>query len=153
MRLARRRAHDDADARPARLQIRTVSFSLGVRSWSCAGTPSDELFSPPPLLLRWPESTFDYDLVNPLGGARPYPCGGKPAGQKTATLTAGKRLAVKLEGSATHHGGHCQFAVSYDQGKTFVVLLTVRSNCMVNSLSYSVPIPANLPACANCICE
>jgi hypothetical protein len=68
-------------------------------------------------------------------------------------ITAGKRLRVTLEGSATHHGGHCQFAISYDNGATFVVLLTVRSNCMKKSLSYSIPIPKNLPACENCVCE
>ncbi|KAI9005712.1 hypothetical protein DFJ74DRAFT_759739 [Hyaloraphidium curvatum] len=100
----------------------------------------------------WTEDKIDYDLVAPLSNPnKPYPCAGKPAGPRTATITSGRRFTVTLEGSATHHGGHCQFAISYDGGKTFVVLHTVRTKCLLDTLSYTFSVPKNLPACNNCI--
>ncbi|KAI8874477.1 hypothetical protein GQ42DRAFT_113835, partial [Ramicandelaber brevisporus] len=46
-----------------------------------------------------------------------------------------------------HSGGHCQFAVSYDGGATFVVLQTVIHTCFVDSnrLNFNIPLPATAP--------
>ncbi|KAJ3344340.1 hypothetical protein HDU93_000130 [Gonapodya sp. JEL0774] len=111
-----------------------------------------EMANPPPRNSKWIPSSLgvsniDYDGTTPLGAARPYPCQGKPKGPIVATYQAGTSVHVSLFGSATHDGGHCQFAVSYDSGSTFVVLLTVVRECLRASGSeYNVPIPAGAPS-------
>ncbi|RKP10135.1 hypothetical protein THASP1DRAFT_3952, partial [Thamnocephalis sphaerospora] len=70
-----------------------------------------------------------------------------PAVKPTQTFKAGTSINVEIEGTAPHGGGHCQFAISYDDGKTFVVLRDVMHNCTTNkSLKYSVPLPKNAPS-------
>ncbi|KAI9505356.1 hypothetical protein GGI25_005506 [Coemansia spiralis] len=55
----------------------------------------------------------------------------------TATWTAGQPLKVsftKGQYGVAHGGGHCQFSLSYDGGKTFVVIHQVLSNCFFASI-------------------
>jgi hypothetical protein len=85
---------------------------------------------------------IDYSITSPTQ----LMCQGKEAGPIAATLKAGTNLNVVLEGGAVHGGGHCQFSMSYDGGKTFVVLKDVMDTCMIDSLQYSVPIPENAPS-------
>lgn len=101
-----------------------------------------------------------------------YPCKGYNTAANyaklnpVATLTAGTSLAVELAGepfaeflsrrssltllshstgTATHGGGSCQWAVSYDEGKTFAVIASIIGACPIG-LKFDVPIPANLPS-------
>lgn len=62
-----------------------------------------------------------------------------------ATLTAGSPFNIKLGGSATHMGGSCQFAVSYDQGATFAVIASVIGGCPIDE-SYTIPSLPPLPS-------
>ncbi|KAK9693788.1 hypothetical protein K7432_013732 [Basidiobolus ranarum] len=101
-----------------------------------------EMIQPPPRRSKYNptfDETPDYNMVNPLGV---YPCKGYGQGKVVQTVKAGDAISVKLNGIATHSGGHCQFAVSYDGGDTFVVLSTIYNNCIIDSLDYSVTIPA-----------
>ncbi|RKP05989.1 hypothetical protein THASP1DRAFT_4995, partial [Thamnocephalis sphaerospora] len=84
----------------------------------------------------------DYDIMAPAKGI----CQNKPPGKIAATYTAGRDIPVTLEGDAPHDGGHCQFSISYDGGKTFVVLKTIVNDCMINTLKYNVPLPADAPS-------
>jgi hypothetical protein len=88
-----------------------------------------------------PPGQIDYSITTPAAG----PCQNKPANAPVQTLRAGSSIQTTLEGGATHGGGHCQFALSYDQ-RTWVVLKTVVNSCLVDGLSYSVPLPSSAPS-------
>ncbi|ORZ31624.1 hypothetical protein BCR44DRAFT_1392493, partial [Catenaria anguillulae PL171] len=110
-----------------------------------------EMASPPPRRSqRNPfvkEADRDYNLNFPLEPHTEFkfPCRGSPAGPSVSTLTPGTSYPVQLFGSAIHNGGHCQFSISYDGGKTFVALHTILNRCMLDGLSFQVPLPATLP--------
>jgi hypothetical protein len=99
----------------------------------------------------------DYSMTAPLfADGSNFPCKAYPAGVITGTLTAGTTLTVSIVGTANHNGGHCQFAVSYDNGQTWVVLLTVIHNClggasMNDPFLFNVPIPVGVPGCQSCV--
>jgi hypothetical protein len=61
------------------------------------------------------------------------------------TITAGSTYSIALAGSATHGGGSCQFGLSYDGGKTILVLHSAIGGCPLKS-NYSFSIPAEVPA-------
>ena len=86
----------------------------------------------------------NYNLRSPLN-VQPdffsFPCKGFPKGPSVTTYES-NTIAITLEGTAVHGGGHCQFGVSYDD-KKFVVLKTVIGNCLLNTMSYSFDIPEN----------
>ncbi|KAJ1950729.1 hypothetical protein EC988_004279 [Linderina pennispora] len=74
----------------------------------------------------------------------------------TETWNSGSSVTINfLQDDVTgHYGGHCEFSISYDGGKTFVVLKQVLKHCFYNGPSnsdvpqvfnYSVDLPANLP--------
>ncbi|KXS09092.1 hypothetical protein M427DRAFT_141440 [Gonapodya prolifera JEL478] len=84
---------------------------------------------------------FVYRNLSPLGHTCPFPCQGKMK-QRTnfATYQAGSSISVTLD------GGHCQFALFYNNGNMFVVLTTAKRECLcAEGLSYTVPIPAGAP--------
>jgi hypothetical protein len=87
------------------------------------------------------------------GGADNAPatqlCKGK-RGKYDKPLQAGSSLAVKLGGSANHEGGGCQFGLSYDDGKSFTLLMTTDASCPIK-LDWNVPIPAEAPSCDKCV--
>lgn len=86
----------------------------------------------------------DYNIMAPLNTpGYVFPCKGFPKGPSTATFTS-RSIPIVLEGTATHEGGHCQFGITYD-GNTFLVLETIRSNCLLNGLSFTLNLPQNIP--------
>ncbi|ORX94941.1 putative endoglucanase precursor, partial [Basidiobolus meristosporus CBS 931.73] len=85
---------------------------------------------------------IDYDMNGPLGI---FPCKGYKAGYVEYSYNAGDTVQVQFDNGNTHSGGHCQFALSYDNDKTFVVLKTVVRDCFMKGLSFDVPIPATAP--------
>jgi hypothetical protein len=90
---------------------------------------------------------IDYSITSPTQQL----CQGKPAGPIAAKFTAGQTVNVQLEGGAKHNGGHCQFSLSYDNGKTFVVLRTIEQHCMLDTTTYTVTIPSEAPSSTNAI--
>jgi hypothetical protein len=93
------------------------------------------------------QGNVDYNIMAPLyhdGATFPFPCKGFPKGPSTKTIN-GNTVNMKLEGSATHGGGHCQFGVTYDDS-TFVVLKTVTDNCLISGMEYSFDLPSNIPS-------
>ncbi|OMH85500.1 hypothetical protein AX774_g951 [Zancudomyces culisetae] len=102
----------------------------------------------------------DYDIAKPIGTSsgvgQPLCKTDKKSSKNVETWTAGSTVTVKFQpGGAAHSGGHCQFALSYDGGKTFVVLKDVLRYCFFKGqtsgnnaevLSYDIPLPSNLPS-------
>ncbi|KAG5459138.1 MAG: hypothetical protein BJ554DRAFT_497, partial [Olpidium bornovanus] len=117
-----------------------------------------EMKSPPPRRSKFNPhedyTTIDYSNTAPLAAdGSNFPCKGYPPKGNVATLRAGGEVRVELTGGAPHGGGHCQFAVSYDGGRSFGVLKTLVRNCMAGGegLTPAVALPADLPACSSCV--
>ncbi|KAI9505306.1 hypothetical protein BX070DRAFT_188833, partial [Coemansia spiralis] len=93
---------------------------------------------------------LDYSMSSPLGADQPLCKYTTPYPSPCATWTAGQPITVTFApGGATHGGGHCQFSISYDSGKTFVVLYSVMGHCFgVNGdvRDYTFNLPSNLPS-------
>ncbi|KAI9190501.1 hypothetical protein H9P43_001935 [Blastocladiella emersonii ATCC 22665] len=95
-----------------------------------------------------PGDAIDYDLTSPLGK---YPCKGHSKQKPVLTVKAGDSIPMVLTGTArkdAHDGGHCQFALSYDNDKTFVVIDTIIRECLRREFPFkhTLQIPANAPA-------
>jgi hypothetical protein len=93
----------------------------------------------------WDYTQIDYDMNAPLNMKGNLLCQGKPAMTTTATLAAGSTITVQIVGSAPHAGGHCQFALSYDNGATWVVIKDYLRTCPLEG-TYAVTIPSTAPA-------
>ncbi|RKP10481.1 putative endoglucanase precursor, partial [Thamnocephalis sphaerospora] len=81
----------------------------------------------------------DYDLNAPLndpslGGS--YPCKHQRLGPVTAVFKAGGYINTRFGRGNPHKGGHCQFALSYDNGRNWVVLRTVVATCFLGHPPY-----------------
>ncbi|PVH70820.1 lytic polysaccharide monooxygenase, partial [Cadophora sp. DSE1049] len=96
--------------------------------------------NPPP--LRWHQDITL--LIMPLNGdpnafppigQQPFPCKGfhadidGPGGDPVASWTAGQDVTFSYVLQSAHSGGSCQVALSYDKGKTWVVVQTWEGNC------------------------
>ncbi|KAF9096103.1 hypothetical protein BGX27_001173 [Mortierella sp. AM989] len=96
----------------------------------------------------------DYDLNSPIGtsGRKDAPlCKQRQVSATRTTVTAGRSITTQYSVGAAHGGGHCQWALSYDDGNTWVVLKTLLGDCLRNvgggqAYSVSVPIPKNAPS-------
>jgi hypothetical protein len=89
----------------------------------------------------------DYSYTNPLSSSgSDYPCKGyaKDDFDAVATWQPGSSQEMELEGSATHDGGSCQLALTYDQGKTFKVIESIEGDCPV-AKKYKFDIPSDAP--------
>ncbi|KAF9204399.1 hypothetical protein BGZ49_005328 [Haplosporangium sp. Z 27] len=97
---------------------------------------------------------IDYDVQSPLGthdqitdpickhpssfpGIRP-------------TFTAGQSVTTQMDVDVNHNGGSCQWALSYDNGTTWVVIQDHFQDCMAkapagSTYPFTVTIPANAP--------
>ncbi|KAJ1922241.1 hypothetical protein H4219_000103 [Mycoemilia scoparia] len=79
-----------------------------------------------------------------------------PYATPVATWKAGETVTVNFSpNGAAHGGGHCQFGLSYDGGKTFVVIHDELKYCFtggsssgngVQVSSYQIPLPKDLPS-------
>ncbi|KAJ2609848.1 hypothetical protein H4S08_003873 [Coemansia sp. RSA 1365] len=82
----------------------------------------------------------------------------KPWPTPAAKWTAGKSITVEFgQHAVSHSGGHCEFSISYDGGKTFVVIHQELRYCFVGKkpssvtnevsvFSYTFKLPENLPS-------
>ncbi|KAJ9083531.1 hypothetical protein DSO57_1033873 [Entomophthora muscae] len=93
-----------------------------------------------------PNPTFpvDYAQNSPLGI---YPCKGHfEPGPAVASYRAGQHIDVELLGSANHNGGHCEFSLSYDNGRTFTTITTILDSCLKgDARNYRVLLPPGAP--------
>ena len=70
---------------------------------------------------------------------------------KRTVYKAGDTIHTAYSVGASHGGGHCQWALSYDNGKTWVVLKTLIRDCLkgvTSGQAYTVPvqIPKDAPS-------
>ncbi|KAF9996150.1 hypothetical protein BGZ65_008242 [Modicella reniformis] len=95
----------------------------------------------------------DYDLNSPIGthDSKNLPLckHTEEQGQRTI-VRAGGKIETSYSVGAAHGGGHCQWALSYDKGKTWVVVKTLLRDCLKGvsnggAYSVTVPIPKTAP--------
>ncbi|KAJ1948384.1 hypothetical protein FBU59_001622, partial [Linderina macrospora] len=105
--------------------------------------------------------SLDYSINSPIGSpdsSQPLCKYTTPYDTPVATWTAGQPVTVRFRPhAAIHSGGHCEFSVSYDNGKTFAVVHQELRYCFVGSkpngqvndasvLDYAFTLPADLPS-------
>ncbi|KAG0251849.1 hypothetical protein DFQ27_008484 [Actinomortierella ambigua] len=99
--------------------------------------------------------SVDYNIRAPIGvyGSANQPLCKRtvPFTSKLPTYKAGQTINVKFDIGASHGGGHCQFALSYDGGKKWVNIKEIVRECLrgnPKSASYSIPvkIPDDAPS-------
>ncbi|KAJ1650530.1 hypothetical protein GGF44_000591 [Coemansia sp. RSA 1694] len=101
--------------------------------------------------------SLDYSLSSPLEANAPLCKHTVPYSTPVETWTAGQQITVKFDtaSGAAHGGGHCEFSVSYDGGKTFAVVHQVLKHCFFNGpstgntpevTSYTFKLPSDLPS-------
>lgn len=91
----------------------------------------------------------DYNILTPLqADGSDFSCKGYQWNTpltSVATYEAGGTYELKLMGGATHGGGSCQIAISYDNGVTLKVIKTMEGDCPTTS-SYDFTIPEDAPS-------
>ncbi|KAI9294202.1 putative endoglucanase precursor, partial [Neoconidiobolus thromboides FSU 785] len=91
----------------------------------------------------------DWDLSSPVGNSKEwesgFPCRNTMPGPATAEYSPGDIITFTFENQTYHHGGHCQFSLSYDD-KVFGVLNTVLNDCFIHRLNFEVMLPKNIPS-------
>ena len=105
-----------------------------------------------PLPIRSPlnkdsKGKKDYSYTNPLStSGQDFPCKGyaNDPFQATANYTQGETYQMKMAGSATHKGGSCQIALSYDKGDSFHVIHSIIGGCPIDK-EYSFKVPSDAP--------
>ncbi|KAJ5388791.1 hypothetical protein N7509_011332 [Penicillium cosmopolitanum] len=117
-----------------------------------AGSASAHMQMSKPYPIRSPlnkdsNGKKDYSYTNPLqSSGSDYPCKGyaKDDFESQATYKQGQKYTMELEGSATHNGGSCQLALTYDQGETFKVIESILGDCPI-AKEYDFTIPSDAP--------
>lgn len=66
------------------------------------------------------------------------------------SVTAGDTINVRFTGPARHGGGYCQFSLSYDGDKSFIVIGEYDKSCPNAAYPWPVLIPETVPACERC---
>ncbi|KAF9174497.1 hypothetical protein BGX21_002766 [Mortierella sp. AD011] len=98
--------------------------------------------------------SVDYDIDSPIGT---YESQDSPLCKHTIPYShrtvykAGETIHTEYSVDTSHFGGHCQYALSYDSGKTWVVIKTVIRDCLKGvpqGGKYTVPvqIPKDAPS-------
>ncbi|KAJ1728787.1 hypothetical protein LPJ61_003853 [Coemansia biformis] len=110
--------------------------------------------------------SYDVNIKNPIsslksGETMPLCKYNQAWPQPVASWTAGQPVTVTFQpDGAAHSGGHCQFSMSYDGGKTFAVIHEELEHCFFNGpasgnqaqvLQYTFNLPQTLPASKSAI--
>ncbi|KAJ5811336.1 hypothetical protein N7474_007637 [Penicillium riverlandense] len=91
---------------------------------------------------------IDYSYTNSLlPSGQDYPCKGYQNDPfvSEANYTPGQSYEMELEGEATHGGGSCQLALTYDKGKTFKVIESMLGECPIPK-KYKFTVPSDAPS-------
>ncbi|KAJ5129111.1 hypothetical protein N7526_007277 [Penicillium atrosanguineum] len=129
--------------------MKGIAFIAGVLATSASAHM--QMSKPYPIrspLNKDSDSQKDYSYTNPLqSSGSDYPCKGyaKDKFESQATYAQGQEYEMELEGSATHDGGSCQIALTYDQGKTFKVIESMLGNCPIDK-KYNFTVPTDAPS-------
>ncbi|KAG0326038.1 hypothetical protein BG004_003054 [Podila humilis] len=126
----------------------TVQAHVGLKTPCARGQPASGCPAPPA------GGSFDYDINSPIGthDRKNLPiCKNTVPYTTRKTYNAGETINTEYSIGAPHGGGHCQWALSYDEGKTWVVIKTLIRECFKGTSggsAYSVPvqIPAGAPS-------
>ncbi|KAF9354212.1 hypothetical protein BGX26_007964 [Mortierella sp. AD094] len=130
------------------LSAMTAQAHVGLKTPCGRYQPAAGCPAPPP------GQSIDYNINAPIGThdaiASPICKNTVPYTTRT-TYKAGATINTEYSVGASHGGGHCQWALSYDNGKTWVVLKTLIRDCLkgvTSGQAYSVPvqIPKNAPS-------
>ncbi|KAH7147923.1 S-adenosyl-L-methionine-dependent methyltransferase [Fusarium sp. MPI-SDFR-AT-0072] len=116
-----------------------------------------EMTYPPPFKSKYNPNAgqdIDYSMTSPLNGdGSNFPCKGynslfgTAAGAPTATWQAGKSYSISIAGGADHGGGSCQASLSFDRGKTWVVIQSWIGNCpKAPTSNFQFTLPVDTPA-------
>ncbi|KAE9380567.1 lytic polysaccharide monooxygenase, partial [Stipitochalara longipes BDJ] len=103
-----------------------------------------------PLYLSLESGKVDYSMTSPLSGAAQFPCKGyqsdmgTPAAASVITWNQGAAVNFTISGSASHSGGSCQAALSYDSGKSFKVIHSFIGGCPLTP-NWDLTIPSDAP--------
>jgi hypothetical protein len=118
------------------------------------------------MALQWPypyrasynpnvaEANIDYSITSPLNAdGSNFPCKGyqtdigTPAGKSVVTWDAGASYNFSVQGGATHGGGSCQIALSYDKGVSFKVIHSYVGSCPLSSgEQFQFTLPEDAPS-------
>ncbi|KAF9360425.1 hypothetical protein BGX26_009412 [Mortierella sp. AD094] len=98
--------------------------------------------------------SIDYNINSPIGthDAKEFPlCKHTVPYSHRTVYKAGQTIHTEYSVGASHGGGHCQYALSYDDGKTWAVIKTVIRDCLKGVSGgdkYTVPvqIPSDAPS-------
>ncbi|KAF5989751.1 hypothetical protein FBULB1_596 [Fusarium bulbicola] len=116
-----------------------------------------EMTYPPPFKSKYNPyagQDIDYSMTSPLNAdGSNFPCKGynslygTAAGAPTATWQAGKSYSISIAGGADHGGGSCQVSLSFDRGKTWVVVQSWIGNCpKAPTSNFQFTLPVDTPA-------
>jgi hypothetical protein len=100
-----------------------------------------------------PQADIDYSITSPLNAdGSNFPCKGyqvdmgTPAGASVVTWSAGGAYNFSVQGGATHGGGSCQIALSYDNATSFTVIHSYEGSCPLSSgEAFQFTLPEDAP--------
>jgi len=102
-----------------------------------------------PFSQQFASGAIDYSMTSPLNAAgSDFPCKGyqvdmgTQSGQSVVTWPAGGSANFTVSGGATHNGGSCQVALSYDKGVSFKVIHSYIGSCPLSdgeSFTFTIP--------------
>lgn len=128
---------------PGRVSIQplTISFRLFDDLAACDGRYI-------PMQSEWGSSMFTFDglAALPADSAQGFINNPTSLMAPTVTWDAGSTINVTLTGTATHNGGSCQFALSYDNGTTWSTIYSYVGGCMIDTLNYDMQVPSESPS-------
>ncbi|KAH7141704.1 hypothetical protein EDB81DRAFT_843251 [Dactylonectria macrodidyma] len=99
-------------------------------------------------------SDIDYSMTSPLAAdGSNFPCKGyqsllgTAAGAPAVNWQAGQQYNMTIAGGADHGGGSCQASLSFDKGKSWIVIQSYIGNCPLSpSASFRFTLPVDTPA-------
>ncbi|KAF9080844.1 hypothetical protein BGX23_001596 [Mortierella sp. AD031] len=94
---------------------------------------------------------YDYDITTPIGthDRQNFPmCKNATPATKRQVFKAGQTIKTEYQIGAAHGGGHCQYALSYDKGKTWVVIHTVIRDCLRGNVGADYKVNVKIPSSA-----
>ncbi|KAF9426820.1 hypothetical protein BGZ76_002587, partial [Entomortierella beljakovae] len=128
-------------------------FAVTIQAHVSLKSPCGRYRSDPGCPAPPPGQAVDFDINGPVGTnvsiLQPI-CKHTVPYETRTRIRAGSTINTEYAIEAFHEGGHCQWALSYDNGATWAVIKTMIRNCLSraeNGESFNIPvrIPASAP--------